>query len=245
MGTKEVAMFLGKDLRTIKYYGAKGYLRPTHKENGLNVYDKKEVIDFVINPPNPRIKFGLGSDAKELAKRMELVIRESKNFEKNKDKYVRKRFLEVYSGYDFLQHLGLVRRYICGKYRILNYQLELILYLYPLNYFTHSDIARFPKHYTFRTINALIKKKVIVVVSKAHKKKKYDKDVRKNTLYALTKEMRQAVEEFYELLSKERPFEEGSKAFELTQSSGRHNERLIKMLNKKPAPEKFKRLYTN
>lgn len=243
MTTEEVAMFLGKDLRTVKYYGAKGYLLPIRKENRRNVYDKKEVIDFVINPPNPKMRFGLGNDAKELADRMDLVIRESKDFRKNKKKYVRKRFLEVYSGYDFLQHLGLVRRYICGKYRILNYQLELILYLYPLNYFTHSDISRFPKHYTYRTIEALVKKKVIVVVAKAHKKRKYDKDVRRNTLYALTKEMRHAVEEFYELLSKERPFEEGSKAFESTQASGRHNEKLIRMLNKKPAPEKYKNLY--
>src|SRR5690606_40757312 len=60
-------------------------------------------------------------------------------------KYEKKTFLRVYRGYDFLQNLITVKYYVQRKYNIKQYDLEILLYLYPVNYFTQSDFLFIPR----------------------------------------------------------------------------------------------------
>jgi hypothetical protein len=238
----QVADFLGKTISGLRLYENHGYLTPT-KNDGEHRFDKDQVLNFALNPPHGVTLF-IGKNRQELERRLNHICNGGKAREINPHKYSKRRFTEIYQGYDFLQYLGLVRYYITRKYAISPRDLEFILYLHPLRVFTYAKLSRYPKSFGLFTVSSLVKKGIIVRVSSPAisitGKKKYEKD--KGT-FMLTKEKVQMVAEFYELLAREKPFDTTHPAFNTGNSIDEKRVRLIKKMEKTSVNEDFKKLY--
>jgi len=136
-----------------------------------------------------------------------------------------------------LQNLHIMRRYLYYKYDVDINLLELLLYLYPFNYFTGYDYHDFPMNFKFARLKNMVECGHIVIASDVKKGKK---------LYALSLNSKKIVRKFYALLSGEETIPESDfdKAWNKTETAkGNKTFDLIKKMSKLPPSESKKKLY--
>lgn len=154
-------------------------------------------------------------------------------------KYNMKRWLLFYDGYDFLQNLIVVRRYICSRYKINNHLFELLLYLFPIQYFTREDYKKFPSQFTYRQIDKLIDLGLVSIASMGANKDEH--------LYTLNRSGKSIVIMTYKCLSGEKKMSEKPELNSLASSDANKFEKkhmdLIKHLNQLEVPQTKKRFY--
>jgi len=111
---------------------------------------------------------------------------------------------KIYTGVDALRNLGLVRRYVCQRFKITNNELEILLFIYPYNYFTKKDYDRIAKPYVGCSILQLKKKGHVLAVYKKESLKIEPKKRRDLAdVYTLSMSSKRAVKYFYKLISGE------------------------------------------
>lgn len=111
---------------------------------------------------------------------------------------------KIYSGVESLRYLIVARTFVEKRYSLSGSQLEAFLLLYPYNYFTKDDYDNIAKPFKVNSIKYNIKKGFV--------EKKYDKkhliknNVKRKTakdIYALTRNAKRAVTDFYKIISGE------------------------------------------
>jgi hypothetical protein len=116
----------------------------------------------------------------------------------------KKKYVSCNQGYDFLENLFVVRHYVCKKNDISFRVLEMLLKLYPMNFFTYKDYYELPKHFQLVRADYLIKKGLMVEI----KDKKSD---RTDSIFKLSTKAGNMVRDFYKFLSGEKPIPEEPK----------------------------------
>lgn len=143
-------------------------------------------------------------------------------------------FLARNEGYDMLENMLVVRRYVIKKYNISTHFLEILLYLYAKDYFTWRDYFEMPKYFTFNRLSKLEDMGMARICSKAK--------TRKESLFCLTPKARLIVTNFYQYLL-------GEKKIPITGNPLSHSEAtaidkmrfdLIKKINKTEPSENKK-----
>ncbi|MDT0554044.1 hypothetical protein [Urechidicola vernalis] len=110
-------------------------------------------------------------------------------------KYKKELIVEV--NYNYLQYLGVVRIYLQNKYNLKFEDIELLLYLYPINYFTRKDIRRFPCSWGYKRLNRLIQEDYIVKLSSVPARTR-------GCVFMLSIKAKNLVRNYHELLSGEK-----------------------------------------
>lgn len=183
---------------------------------------------------------GMGSEAEKMIIENSIPVHVYNKRSEKKEKYTKKKYLSLYKGYDFLQYLGVVRFYIQGKNKISNNMLEMLLYLYPINYFTQQDFMDIPKQFEVTRLKVLVDKELakVAFVDEKDKSKK---------IYALSTKARNIVTDFYELLSGEKEFnmQYAANPFIGTKATAIDKKRnnLLKKFIDSPVPNHKKDLY--
>lgn len=146
-------------------------------------------------------------------------------------------FLERNEGFDLLENMLVVKKYICEKYEIKAHLLEILLYLYPRDYFTWYDYYEMPKYFNYNRISKLESEGIIRVVSK-------DKTKRRS-LYGLTPKARNIVTNFYMFLFGEKkiPLSGNPLSHSTASAIDKMRFNLIKKINQKEPSESKKRYF--
>lgn len=156
-----------------------------------------------------------------------------------KKKYAKPpKFLSLNEGYDILENLLVVRKYVSKKYGIDWKLLEILLFLYPKNYFTWDDYYEMPKDFRYMRLSKLEQLGVARILSRER--------TLKGSLYTLTTKSRNIVTVFYEYLSGEKKIPEMNNPLNLAEGTAIDKIRfnLIKKINAAPVSENKKRLFT-
>jgi|JI9StandDraft_1071089.scaffolds.fasta_scaffold01710_16 hypothetical protein len=119
--------------------------------------------------------------------------------EKNKKKYI-----FCIQGYDFLENFFVVRHYVCEKNKISLRVLEMLLKLFPMNYFTYKDYYELPKNFQLIRPDYLINKGLMQEI-------KVNDQVRAESVFKLTTVAGNIVKDFYKYLSGEKKIPEERK----------------------------------
>lgn len=135
-------------------------------------------------------------ETKEFIKKHKLSFRNN-NMGKHKDgKYKKSDFLRCYKGYDAFEKLIIVRHYVQRKHNISINLLEILLYLFPKQYFTHLDYGIVAKQFTYQKMHNFKKTGMLeVAIRGTHVNR---------TLYTLSNKAKRIVFEFYELMAGEK-----------------------------------------
>lgn len=105
--------------------------------------------------------------------------------------------LWFYKGYDLMQYMIAVKPFIKKKYRIdSDYELEILLYLFPIQFFSRFDMRYIPYIDTHYSLKKLIELNYVEVAIPGENDKK--------TIYTLTKRSIDAVRDYYAYLSGEK-----------------------------------------
>ncbi len=104
-------------------------------------------------------------------------------------------------GYDLLENFFVVRHYVCTKNKISLRTLEILLKLYPMNYFTYHDYYELPKNFQLVRADYLIKRGFMQEIKEKHKD-------RPESIFKLTTIAGNIVKDFYRYLSGEKPIPE-------------------------------------
>lgn len=131
------------------------------------------------------------ADAKEYIEKKKLAV--IKNPHQKKGNYTKNQFLLFYDGFDFMQYQIVVRPFILKKYSIDNKILEILLFLFPMNYFTRRDYIQLVRPFSHINVDAFVEKGFGRVAVNAKGK---DKKV-----YTLTIMAKNIVTSYYEYLS--------------------------------------------
>ena len=107
-----------------------------------------------------------------------------------------KKMTKTNLGFNILENLMLVRYYIQKRHDISFRDLEFLLFLYPKLFWDIRDYRDYPKTYSHRNINTMIKKGYVEVFTETDRKRK--------TVYQLTKKAKHIVVQFYKYLSGEK-----------------------------------------
>lgn len=116
-------------------------------------------------------------------------------------KYTQPKDLTIYQGYDLLENMVLVRMFIQKKYKISLATLEVLLYLFPKNYFMHKDYFEMPKPMGFNRIKNLTDLNMIDIAVNGVTMVK--------SVFRLSTRARNIVIDFYQYLSGEKKIPEG------------------------------------
>ena len=138
---------------------------------------------------------------------------------------------------NLLSHFGLMRQYIHYKYDVDLQLLEILLYLYDIQYFTRQDYKEFPFNFTHARLNDMVKWGHFVRISEV--KQGY-------SIYSLSLRSQKVIRHFYRLLSGEStiPEEELKKPWKGSEVAIDKKRRdLIAKLTSLPASESKKKLY--
>lgn len=111
-----------------------------------------------------------------------------------KHKYYRKDAM-VNLDYNLLKYQYPVRKFIQKKYKITLRELEILLYLFPIGYFTHRDYKDFPTTFTHRQIISMMKKGHVKIFLEGENKAKH--------VYCLTQASQLKVQNYYKYLTGE------------------------------------------
>jgi len=184
---------------------------------------------------------GIAPFAKKAMKAKKISVKIDRQTDKGVEKYSKRNFLHVHQHYDAFENFLVVRRYVQQRYNISIFAFEIMLYLYPKQYFTTRDFAAFPKPLRFKRVQDLMKEDMCVRIS-VGKKITYD------DIFTLSKRCKSIVKEFYHCLSGEKKMPEEAWANPLARTVGnspydRKAFRVIKSLNKMEVPESRKALY--
>lgn len=143
-------------------------------------------------------------------------------------------------GYDILENLFVVRHYVCKKNNISFRVLEMLLKLYPMNFFTYKDYYELPKHFQLVRADYLIKKGLMVEI----KDKKSD---RTDSIFKLSTKAGNLVRDFYKYLSGEKPIPEEPRHNHMAQKSASEIDKLrfkfIQKMNKTEPSDSKKQLF--
>lgn len=196
----------------------------------MPTYKKRKVTGIFLDR--------LPENAKELIIKNKVKIR--KSTEEISSKYLKEIFLKYFDGFDFLENLHVVRNFLQKKYDIDFYTVEVLLYLYPKNFFTLADYNNHFRPYQIKKIDYLIKKGLIKNSSK--------KTAKNYSLFTLTTDGKELVQDFYKYLSGEKtlPVTPDKNKMALPESNGPDKKRIrmIKNLQKLPVPETKKVFWT-
>lgn len=149
---------------------------------------------------NPVFLEKLPEDAKLLVTKKKLIVIETSSAKAKKKKYTKQRFLLCYDGYDIMQNLIVVRPYIMKRYDIEFRLLEVLLYLFPMQYFTQDDYRVVPKPFTYRSVKDMMRLDMICISVNGENKGKH--------LYCLTRKAKEIVIHFYQCVSGEKKIPE-------------------------------------
>lgn len=179
----------------------------------------------------------LPEGAAKIIKRGKTFMAKSSNRGK-KVKYNQPQLLTYHEGYTFLENIMLVRVFLQKKHNLSFSVIEMLLYLYPKNYFTLDDYNEIPKQFTFFKIKKTIELGMIREVTQARKKA--------DRLYCLSVKGRHVVEDFYMYLSGEKPIPTDRMQTMAKKDASlvdKKRQSLIKKLNAAGPPENKKRFY--
>lgn len=156
-------------------------------------------------------------------KKQKMGVRKSNN--KKNDFYRRNKV--VYQGYSCLENIGIVRKYIQRYYDIDFSILETLIYLFPKGYFTLMDYYNLDKQFHIASVKRL---KELGYAKMASKGSRYNG----KALYTLTYKSQKIVENFYETLFGDRPFDmiKVEKMFDETKLGDGKTVGIIKKLDK-------------
>lgn len=110
------------------------------------------------------------------------------------EKYSRAKVLKFDKGYNFLQYQCIIRPLIQKKYGISLRFLEMLLYLYPFNFFTAKDYTKSIKSITW-PVKTMLEYDWIKIVSVGQN--------RSENIYALSNASKRIVKEYYGYMSGE------------------------------------------
>ena len=143
----------------------------------------------------------LSPETIDRVKKKKVNIEKSTNPDYSKAKYSKKdkrQRLIFTAGRDLLQYNLVVRPYILRKHRIeKDIELDILLYLFPFQYFTFRDFKALPIRHLSYSLEAL-KTLGFVEIVVAHA------DGLHGNIYGLTERASRAVKEYYEYLSGEK-----------------------------------------
>ena len=156
---------------------------------------------------------------------------------KQKDK---KKYLFCNQGYDFLENFFVVRHYVCEKNKISLRVLEILLKLYPMNYFTYKDYYELPKNFQLVRADYLIKRGLMTEIKEKHKD-------RTESVFKLTTIAGNIVKDFYKFLSGEKQIPENKYINPMASKKASEIDKLryefIKKMNRTEPSETKKQLF--
>lgn len=165
----------------------------------------------------------MGKEAKEIVQKKGIPLipstyKKYKNWEQGKI---------VFSGYNCLENLVIVRKYIQKIYDIDYSALETLLYLHPKTFFTYEDYKELDKQYQIARVRRLITLGLATLVSKGGKGGK--------ALFTLSDKSRKIVINFYDILLGNKPMDskKARKVFDKNKLGEEKNLNLIKKLEAK------------
>jgi hypothetical protein len=151
-----------------------------------------------IVPTYDDLKYASDSTKQEL-RRVSDSIQVIANPHKYSDFMKYKKTLRYSTECDMLMYLGVARKYICNKHKITENELDALLFLYAVNFYTNKDLRsefNYPNIYTYHS--SLLKKKYVAL--ELEKKGTVGQNI-----YALSTKGRLLVRTFYEQLFGENP----------------------------------------
>ncbi len=162
------------------------------KKNNYDIKRRnKELSDSVVIDT-------IGEDTREHVRRSKVAIKVKRTPDSNQTEYSkRNEIVNMYfhMGYDLLQYNIAAKPYIMKKYSLKKeIELDIILYLFPIQYFTHADFKLLPLNNTGYSFKKLREMNMIVEVIQG--KKHYASKV-----YSVSEKHKKAVIEYYKILS--------------------------------------------
>jgi len=133
-------------------------------------------------------------NAKELIEKNGFKVNISKD-----DPYSKKRFLEVSAGYNLLQYQCVIRPLFQKKYNISLRLLELLLFIYPMQYISQQDYKLTIKAISWN-IKIMLEYGWLKVVAEGPNRGEH--------LYGLTLKSKRIVEDYYKYMSGEKQLPE-------------------------------------
>lgn len=133
----------------------------------------------------------------------------------------------VYEGYNCLENYGIVRKYIQRYYDIDFSILETLLYLYPKGYFTLMDYYNLEKQFHIASVKRLVHLGYAKMAVRGNRNGN-------KALFTLTYSSKLIVENFYETLFGDKPFDvsKAEKLFDATRLSDGKTLKMIKQIDK-------------
>ena len=151
-----------------------------------------------------------------------------------------RKYLWCHGGYDILENVFIVRHYVCQTEKMSFRVLEMLLKMYPMNYFNYQDFYTLPKNFQLVKADFFIKKGLLV----EHKIKNKN---RTESVFCLSAKARHIVENFYQYLSGEKKIPEQRRYNAMASPKATEIDKLrysfIKKMNEKEPTEKMKKLY--
>ena len=186
---------------------------------------------------NDKYAWKISPEVREILAKEKIVInKKPKKRITQKDKY---RQVFESANYDILEHLHIVRHYFAKVKKVNLDELELLLALYPKQFFTQSEYKFICKQYTYNRIKKFIDMGYIVLFSK-------DKN-KMHGVYCLSVPAKHIVQDFYMCLSGEKKMSEDytiNPIFSKKQSTtDRKKAYIIQTINKMAVPESKKALF--
>ena len=182
----------------------------------------------------------LGEGAIRSMKKNGISVVIDKNLKYSRGAYTKRKFLRVSNSFDAFENLLVVRRYVQERYDITIQMLEIMLYLYPKQYFTQEDYRKIPKQYKYARINSMLLSGIAKIAADGLKNKG-------DRIYCLSAKSKGIVVHFYECLSGERKMSEWTASNPMALAGASNYDKktleLIKSINKMEVPESRKSLY--
>lgn len=145
----------------------------------------------------------------------------------------------IYEGYDLLENLGIVRKYIMKRYGINQVWLDLLLFLFAeqRQIFSPADYREFPKYNSKATFRYMLSNGEIECFSKGKN--------RNLSLYRLSRKNRKIVMNFYRYLFGEKkiPISNDPVSFHNATPLEKTSMQIIQKLNGMPVSENKKRFF--
>ena len=133
-------------------------------------------------------------------------------------------------GYETLQNLGIVTKYIKWTYKVTPETLHLILFLYPKTAFTKNDIYLFPLRWGNSRVNDLVKDDILSVVE----------GTKSPIVYGLSYKGKKIVKEFHKLMSGEMEMPNETTKKSVFKDDATYSEKKARDLIRKMSEEKKK-----
>lgn len=193
----------------------------------------------LVKKSNPVLLDKLPENAKAVVIKKEIVINKNVSGTAKYSKYKKQRFIQFYDGYDFLQNFIVVRQYVQKRYKIDLNLLEILLYLFPMQYFTRDDYKIIPRNYGYRKISDLVRAGYVNIAVTGKNQGEH--------LYTLNRQGTEIVKIFYESLAGERKIPEQPQknpmALKTANKITKKQMDLIKVLNQKEVPQTRKAMF--